>query len=158
MTGFKQSWSDERWSYKNRIFPVSKDRFITLARDFKHAAETSFQTPCDVELVALSSAKFEGGSFFDPSTADWCMQKNLQNRIYESANVDDIPDDIWGNAGHVELIIKPKEDGDLGSPFAMASYAPTKDSRAVDFYIQCTAKGYESYANPTVKHAPALTA
>ena len=127
----------ERWTIQNRFFAVSHDQFLNMAKQFKQAAEHSFNTPCYMDIEILSQPKFKPtlkSKDQDAQDAIDSFNKNL--RIMSTSNIDDIDKQTWDHAGNVEISIRPtNKDRAPQAAYAVAEFANVRPGRA-SFYIQ----------------------
>ena len=123
-----------RWNFKNRIFAISHDQFLTMAKQFKQAAEHSFSTSCDVYIEIIQKPRIKAPFWDDQSKTKRDNQLKEVDAISRHG-IDDIDKNLWNKAALVEVWLHPQHRGGLSqAAFATATFKGV-DHRQAAFYI-----------------------
>lgn len=124
-----------RWSLRNVLMPVSHQEFVTYIKQFKQAAEQSFDTECKLEITALAAPKAYT-TFWDNALQSEINSINEENTILKTDALSDITSSLWATAKYVEVLINPVDK--TKAPRAALAHAEFKGEkpRQAKFYIQ----------------------
>jgi hypothetical protein len=95
------------WSISNWIKPLSFEQFRTLVAEFQQAAQTSFGTPCKLEISALNSRRLNWSPALDDADMGWLARENEAKVFFRTENLRDFTRETWNRAVHVDVRVLP---------------------------------------------------